>query len=50
MTLGLIFSFYFYPKHIQVEENSIRTITRQNTWGFDYQVKQMVQQSTGKEE
>ena len=50
MTLGLVFSFYFYPKHILVEENSVRTITRQNTWGFEYQVRQLVQQSVEKEE
>jgi len=33
-----------------VEENSVRTITRQNTWGFEYQVRQLVQQSVEKEE
>ncbi|MGM0396169.1 MAG: cytochrome c biogenesis protein ResB [Bacillota bacterium] len=50
LTMGLLFSFYLYPKHILVERESIRTITRQNTWGFDYQVKQMVEKSADKEE
>ncbi|WP_422484876.1 cytochrome c biogenesis protein ResB [Gudongella sp. DL1XJH-153] len=50
MTLGLILSFYYYPKHILVEEGSIKTITRQNTWGFNFQVRQMIEKSAEKEE
>lgn len=42
LILGLIFSFYFYPKNIIVEEKSIKIATRQNPWGFNYQIKQLV--------
>jgi len=46
LILGLIFSFYFYSKHVIVEEKSIKTATRQNPWGFDYAIKRLVEKST----
>lgn len=50
MTLGIILSFYFYPKFIVMEDNSVKTVTRQNIWGFNYQVKRLVEDSIAKEE
>ncbi len=46
LVLGLILSFYFYPKYIIVEKNSIKTATRQNSWGFDYGIKKLIDKST----
>lgn len=46
LVLGLIFSFYFYSKHIIVEGKSIKTATRQNSWGFDYGIKKLIDKST----
>lgn len=50
LVLGLIFSFYFYPKHIIVDEESIRIATRQNPWGFNYSTKMLVAKSSMKGE
>jgi cytochrome c biogenesis protein len=50
LVLGLIFSFYFYSKHVIVEQNSIKTATRQNSWGYDYVIKRLVDKSRAKGE
>lgn len=49
MLLGLILSFYFYPRFILVENGKVSPITRQNSWGFNYQVRRMLKQITGRE-
>ena len=50
MFLGLIFSFYLYPKQVQVTSNSVKVMTRQNPWGMTFQVKKMVESAmTGEE-
>ncbi len=49
MLLGLILSFYLYPRFILVEDGKISPITRQNSWGFNYQVRRMIKQITGRE-
>ena len=50
MFLGLIFSFYLYPKQVKVESNSVKVMTRQNPWGLTFQVKKMIDTAmTGKE-
>lgn len=50
LLIGLVLSFYFYPKFIIVEDNSIRTATRQNNWGFNYRIKQLINQISRKED
>lgn len=40
--LGLLLSFYLYPKFIIVEEQSILPVTRQNIWGFNMQIKNIL--------
>jgi len=50
LTLGLVLSFYFYPKFIDIKGDSIVSITRQNTWGFNYQIKRLVENSSQREE
>ncbi len=42
MFLGLIMSFYFYPRFVEVKEGSIFPITRQNSWGFGMQLKKIL--------
>lgn len=50
MFLGLIFSFYLYPKQVQVTSNSVKVMTRQNPWGMTFQVKKLVESAmTGEE-
>ncbi|MFA5576197.1 MAG: cytochrome c biogenesis protein ResB [Tissierellaceae bacterium] len=41
--LGLLLSFYFYPRFLLVEEESILPITRQNIWGYTLQIKKLLQ-------
>lgn len=41
--LGLFLSFYFYPKFILVDEQSILPVTRQNSWGFTMQIKNILE-------
>lgn len=41
--IGLLMSFYYYPKFVVVEEKSILPITRQNIWGFTLQMKKLLQ-------
>lgn len=40
--MGLFLSFYFYPKYVLVDEESIYAVTRQNTWGFNMQIKNIL--------
>lgn len=40
--LGLFLSFYFYPKYVLVDEESIFAVTRQNTWGFNMQIRNIL--------
>lgn len=47
---GLIFSFYFYPKFVFVQNGSIKTSSRQNSWGFNYQIRKYVEELTKKKE
>lgn len=42
---GLMLSFYFYPKYILITPNSILPITRQNSWGYNIQVKGILEKS-----
>lgn len=50
MLLGLLVSFYLYPKFIVIKEQEIYTITRQNSWGFNYQIKRMIEDSIKRED
>lgn len=49
MIIGLILSFYLYPRFILAENGKVSPITRQNSWGFSYQVRRMLKQITGRE-
>lgn len=42
LTLGIILSFYYYPKYILITSDSIIPIARQNIWGFTIRVKDML--------
>lgn len=48
LLLGIMLSFYFYPKYILVYEESIIPITRQNSWGYEIQIKNMLNTSKNK--
>jgi cytochrome c biogenesis protein len=51
LTLGILLSFYFYPKYILLSSDSIVPVTRQNAWGFSVNIKRMLkEQNKGKEE
>jgi cytochrome c biogenesis protein len=49
MLLGLILSFYMYPKFVVVDNGRVTPITRQNSWGFNYQIKKMLAKSAERE-
>ena len=40
--LGLVLSFYFYPKFLLVEEETILPSARQNIWGYTMQIKKIL--------
>lgn len=42
LLLGLVLSFYFYPKFILIEEGSIKVRVRQNYWGFTHMIKNYI--------
>lgn len=44
LLMGLIFSFYFYPKYIFVENGSIRGAAKQNLWGWNQQLARLIRQ------
>jgi hypothetical protein len=51
LTLGILLSFYFYPKYILISSDSIIPVTRQNIWGFTIKIKRILkEQSKGREE
>ena len=49
MLLGLGLSFYIYPKFISVENGRVTPITRQNSWGFNYQIRKLLAKVTEQE-
>lgn len=40
--IGLILSFYLYPKYIYITRDSVIPITKQNSWGFTYKLKNLL--------
>lgn len=51
LTLGILLSFYFYPKYILITSDSIIPVTRQNIWGFTIKIKRILKDlNKGKEE
>lgn len=51
LTLGILLSFYFYPKYILMTSDSIIPVTRQNIWGFTIKTKRMLKElNKGREE
>lgn len=51
LTLGILLSFYFYPKYILISSDCVMPITRQNAWGFTVKIKRMLkEQNKGKGE
>ncbi|NLJ57220.1 MAG: cytochrome c biogenesis protein ResB [Tissierellia bacterium] len=51
LTLGILLSFYFYPKYILLSPTSIVPLTRQNVWGFTVNIKRILkEENKGKEE
>ncbi len=48
LLLGLMLSFYFYPKYVLVEEGSILPVTRQNSWGYEIQIKNILKKMKNK--
>ncbi len=42
LLFGLLLSFYFYPKYILVGKDSIIPVTRQNSWGYEIQIKNIL--------
>ncbi len=49
MLMGLIMSFYMYPKFVLVEDGKVIPVTRQNSWGFNFQIKKMLSQAADRE-
>ncbi len=41
--LGLFLSFYFYPKFVLVDQQSILPVARQNSWGFTMQIRNILE-------
>lgn len=48
LLLGLTLSFYFYPKYILVTKESILPITRQNSWGYEIQINNILKTTKNK--
>lgn len=44
LTLGILLSFYFYPKYILITSDEIIPVTRQNVWGFTLRIKTMLKE------
>lgn len=42
LTLGILLSFYFYPKYILIASDSIIPVARQNIWGFTVKIKNIL--------
>lgn len=47
--LGLFLSFYLYPKFVIVEEGAILPVTRQNSWGFSMQIRNILKSNNKSE-
>ena len=51
LTLGILLSFYFYPKYILISSDCVIPVTRQNIWGFTVKIKRILkEQNKGKGE
>lgn len=51
LIIGILLSFYFYPKYILLTSDSIIPVTRQNAWGFTVNIKRILkEQNKGREE
>jgi cytochrome c biogenesis protein len=51
LILGILLSFYFYPKYVLISPDSVLPVTRQNIWGFTVKIKKMLrEQNKGKGE
>lgn len=50
LLIGLVVSFYFYPKFVIVEEGSIKIAVRQNRWGFTHMIKNYIKETYRKGE
>lgn len=46
LTLGILLSFYFYPKYILISSDSVIPVTRQNIWGFTIKIKRMLNEQS----
>lgn len=44
LTLGILLSFYFYPKYIIISPDRVIPVTRQNIWGFTVQIKRILKE------
>lgn len=44
LTLGILLSFYFYPKYILISSDSVIPVTRQNIWGFTVKIKSILKE------
>ncbi|NLK64841.1 MAG: cytochrome c biogenesis protein ResB [Tissierellia bacterium] len=44
LTLGILLSFYFYPKYILISPDEIIPVTRQNVWGFTIKIKKILEE------
>lgn len=42
LTLGILLSFYFYPKYILIGTESVIPVARQNAWGFTVKIKRIL--------
>lgn len=49
MLLGLVLSFYFYPKQVVVTPQSVKVVSRQNAWGLNFKVKKIIEDLTKEE-
>lgn len=41
LLIGLVISFHFYPKYVFVSDDKILPITKQNSWGYNMQIKKL---------
>lgn len=44
LTLGILLSFYFYPKYILISSDCVMPVTRQNIWGFTVKIKRILKE------
>ncbi|NLN84264.1 MAG: cytochrome c biogenesis protein ResB [Firmicutes bacterium] len=42
MLIGLVMSFYFYPKNIIVKSDSIKIASGKNSWGLNFKIKKII--------